>query len=156
MPALITGEGLRKVAFVADRPNLDHWMTSRLLRRAGGLQKEYFHFIDRDDPDLGAYIKRYDLKVLIPLGEGALRRLIGETDLIRWRGRVVPYQGIWAVPTFAPSKLLPQRGDEDSDEIMRSPPRYQGSWVRDVMKALDIATNGFTRIQATYVLDPAP
>lgn len=154
--AELIGEGLRKVAFVAEQRELDSWMLTRLLKRAGGLERDHFYFIDRDDPNLNLHIQQHGIKVLIPLGEGSLRRLVGETDMLRWRGRVVKHHmNILMVPTFAPSKLLPQRGD-DMRDAMQNPPRYQGVWVFDVLRAIDIAENGFTRQEGKYLLDPHP
>lgn len=132
-------------------------MIKRLLKRARGLEPEHFYFIDRDDPDLNRYIKANEIKTLIPLGEGTLRRMVGESDIIRWRGRVIQHQmGIWMVPTFSPSKLLPQRHDTGKDDIMRNPPRFHGVFIRDVLTALEISERGFLRRPTTYLLDPAP
>ncbi len=153
----MTGEGLKKVAFVADPKELTHWMLTRLIKRARGLDRDDFYFIDRDDPNLNLHIKQNGIKAIIPLGEGSLRRLVGEKDMIRWRGRVVPHQmGIWTIPTFAPSKLLPQRHDTGKDDIMRNPPRFHGVWMRDVLRALDVAVNGFVRHPRKYLCDPDP
>lgn len=154
---MITGEGIKKVGFVGDRKELEGFMLQRLLRRAQGLTPEHFYFIDRDDPNLSDYVKSFGIKVLIPLGEGSLRRLLGEMDILRWRGRIIQHHtGAWMVPAMAPSKLLPQRSDSPDSEIERNPPRFQGVWMRDTLKALDIAAHGFTRRDGVYLLDPAP
>lgn len=152
---MLTGQGLKKVAFVASAEENNHWMLKRLLKRARGLELEHFFFIDRDDPDLNRYIKANQIKALIPLGEGTLRRMVGESDILRWRGRVVKHQmGIFMIPTFKPSDLLPQKTDIPGK--LQNPPRYQGCWMLDVLKAIEIAEHGFTRRSTQYLLDPEP
>lgn len=154
---MISGFGLKKVAFIAAPEELNHWMLSRLIKRARGLDRDSFYFIDRDDPDLNLHIKNHGIKALVPLGEGSLRRLVGESNMIRWRGRVVKHQmGIFMVPTFAPSKLLPKRKEPGENDIMRKPQRFHGCFMRDVLKALDVAENGFERHPVDYLCDPTP
>lgn len=135
-----------------------HWMLSRLLRRSGTLNRDDFFYATASEPRLREQLIQHKVKVVVPLGERALREtLLGERDILRWRGRVAEFpflQDTWVVPTFAPSKLLPRRGDDDSDDKMRHPPRYHGVWIHDVRKAMHIAEHGFERRDGIYLLDP--
>jgi len=152
------GAGLRGVALLASSEfELKHFMLARLLKRAGA-SMDYFHLGLSNEPGLLATLQRKNIKTIVALGEPALRDLLGESDIVRWRGRTVAHphlSDVWIVPTFAPSKLLSHRSnDDDDDDIMRHPPRFHGIWMRDIHHALEVAEKGFKRSSVNYLLDP--
>lgn len=152
------GSGLTNVALLADHENeLNHFMLQRLLRRSGMWNEHSFHLGTTSEPYLLETLQRKGIKTIVPLGERALRQTLGETNIERWRGRVKEHPhlpGVWVAPTFAPSALLAHRGD-DTDDEMRHPPRFQGTWIWDVAKAVQVAKHGFTRAPVDYLCDPS-
>ena len=99
-------------------------------------------------PNLEKELKK-GYKVIVALGNTALRELTGFHEITRYRGYVLQTPYGWVVPTFHPSYLLPRKGQANTS-------RFVGAVIRDLRKAVDIATNGFTRPEASYLLDPAP
>jgi hypothetical protein len=160
----IRGEGLRNTLLVSEKQWMEqHFMLQRLLDRSG-MDRSHFYFADLGTPRLWAEVKERNIKTVVGLGERVLRTLLQETDILRWRGRVVEMNGVHFVPTFAPKDLLPQN-TETEDWIRRkrmgevplqNPPRFQGTWMLDVNHAVHIAKNGFTRRKPAYVVDPTP
>ncbi len=156
----MSGEGLSKILLLSENlQEQNHFMVERMLRRSG-LSKESFYF-NTVDGDWYVEAKEKDVRVVVALGERALRASTANHDIKRWRGRVFehPDYGFYVVPTFKPSKLMHARqvvGAPPDREIMRNPPRYQGRWQRDLHYALEIARSGFTRHPVRYLLDPSP
>lgn len=99
------------------------------------------------------------VETVMPLGETALRRVTGETDIKRWRGRVVPCaSGLWAIPSWKASRLLPRKqipGQFDPD-IQKNASSFTGQLLRDFHQALKVAREGFTRRSVAYLEDPSP
>jgi hypothetical protein len=134
-----------------------HHMHLRLVKRAG-LQPADFFFSWVGDPTLTQQLVARNVKVIVPLGERPLARVLGESDILRWRGRTVEHPtlpGVWVVPAMQPRKLMNFRGAEDED-ILRHPPRFHGVWIRDIHWALHVAKHGFERTAVRYLLDPEP
>lgn len=150
---MLEGQGIRKVLLLSERSwQGRHWMMQRLLTRAR-LDRDLFYFSSIENPNLFADIKAEGIKVVVCLGEPVLRRFLGETGLMRWRGRPVKHpSGVWTIATVAPHMLLPRKDDDAWDE---NPMRFCGVWMLDVQNALHIAQNGYERNTFTdYLLDP--
>lgn len=158
------GEGLRKVLIVSqyDWQN-NHPMMHRLVNRSGGLDRSHFYFASLQTPGLLEKARLAGVKTIVGMGEPVLRQLLGEKDILRWRGRVTEWMGIPFVPTFAPHKLLPENPNAQQVAAARAqgitmlvnPPRFQGTWMRDVTFAEAVAKHGFQRTQANYLVDPS-
>jgi hypothetical protein len=89
-------------------------------------------------------------KVIIALGGTALQNLTGFTKIQSVRG--FPLRGpdgIWVVPTFHPSFLLPRKGAVANAHLY-------GAVIHDIKRALDIAEGGFSRMEPPLLLDPSP
>lgn len=92
-----------------------------------------------------------EVKVVIPLGELALQKVLGETNIMRWRGRVAKnIHNQWVVPTFSAFDLLPQKGKQQQ----KDPKRFIGTMIMDIRRGMWVELNGFSRTQTSYVLDP--
>lgn len=151
------GFGSKGVALLADSEfELRHHMTARLLRRSGLSDADVF-LGTASEYNLNTEIQRRDIKVLVPLGERALKQTLGESDIFRWRGRTKEYRhvpGVWVVPTLQPSKLMSRHSDGDESDLLRHPPRFHGIWMRDVHHAVQIGREGFSRLPVRYLEDP--
>lgn len=162
---MISGEGLKSVLVVSEHDWLNnHFMMDRLINRSGGLDRSHFYFSSLHTPSLLAEIKKREVKVVYGLGEQVLRRLTGETDILRWRGRVLNWNGIFFVPGLAPHKLLPENPSAEAVakakamgiKMLVNPPRFQGTWMLDAEYAVQVAKEGFTRRKGDYIVDPTP
>ena len=152
----VEGTGANRVMLVGNRQaSVNHFMLDRLMRRSG-LDKDAFLRTNLLQP-INQLIDKYNIKAIVPIGEQALNVLLGETNILRWRGRVVKHaMGVWAIPTFKPNRLLHTKSSGKPDaEILRNPPRYQGVAMWDLHKAIDVARNGYTRTQTRYFSDPS-
>lgn len=97
---------------------------------------------------------------LLLLGEEALRQLMLESNLFRWRGRTMrTYRYLQGWPltilaTLRVTDLLPRlQSGHSLDQLSNRPARYQGVWVRDVQHAM--ATAGiFHHRKPDYLLNP--
>ena len=136
-----------------------HYLLQRLIKRAGF---SYDHFAYTTIDELPAELPA-GIKVVVPMGEFALRHTTGEPTILRWRGRVLTQAehalggNLFVIPTLAPTKLMHARKVKDGPrdvETLRNPPRYQKSFIRDIHYAVHIAKTGFTRTPVTYTLDP--
>ncbi|MGH9968949.1 MAG: uracil-DNA glycosylase family protein, partial [Pyrinomonadaceae bacterium] len=94
-------------------------------------------------PYLDDLIERMKPKVLVPMGNVALRRVAGLSGIQQHQGYYIstPY-GIPAVPTFHPSYIL--KGNQ----------KLSGVWCMAVQRALDIAQRGAKPRQYDLLLDP--
>jgi len=156
---MVHGAGLSRVLLLTE--NIDDQesvMLERLLRRAGLAREQFLFGIAEDGWFQQAVASK--CKVVVPLGEAALRCAARQSDITRWRGRVIehPDHPFFTLPTFNPTKLVHRRADPErpDPETLRNPPRYQGRFVRDLHYAIQVAEQGFTRMPTRYVLDPAP
>jgi hypothetical protein len=156
MPTI--GPGLGKILLLSGSEfDQQHFMLDRLIRRSG-IPKEQFYFATAQN---GWFLDatKLGVKVVVPMGEAALRAATQQSDIHRWRGRVFEHPAYpwFTLPTFRPAKLLPRRGTGGPDpEMLRNPSRWQGRVIRDLLYAQDIAQNGFTRRPVRYLLDPSP
>ena len=118
-----------------------------LLRRLGTTREAYGI---TSTFGLDEAVQRLRPKVLVPMGPGALDRVTGNSEILRYRGFTLnsPY-GIPVVGTLHPNFLLPRRGEESSS-------KYVGCVLWDLLKAHRIATEGLHRIPVNYLLDPSP
>jgi hypothetical protein len=158
----ISGEGLKKVLIVSERDwHNRHFMMDRLMNRSSNLDKSYFYFTSlANAADISTIVKDHGIKTVVGLGESVLNRLIGEKDIIRWRGRPLEWAaGTLFVPTFAPHRLLPENPNAEGwvpQGALVNPPRFQGVWMLDVGHALHVAKHGFVRKKGEYLVDPTP
>lgn len=91
------------------------------------------------------------VKTVIPLGNPALEKVLSETGIMRWRGRVAKNNhNQWVVPTLSPYDLLPQKGKAGE----KDPKRFIGVMVMDIRRGIKVNLEGFTRGKANYLLDP--
>jgi hypothetical protein len=153
----VTGMGLRNVLVVSDKSwHNNHYMLDRLIQRSGALDKSFFYFADLYTPNLAQEIRDRDIKVVLGCGEQVLNRLVGERDILRWRGRVLNWNDRFFIPTFAPHRLLPENPNASTfmPGALQNPPRFQGVWMLDAGYALQVAKDGFTRSKANYTVDP--
>jgi uracil-DNA glycosylase family 4 len=120
--------------------------------------------------NLAKTIDQFKPHVIVPMGEMALRYVLGESKLLRWRGRVVEKEFITGlgkrhkarvVPTFHPRDLLPTPADKEknifSDEraaVLANPARFTGILQRDLHLAVRLAKEGFERRDTYYLCDP--
>lgn len=90
-------------------------------------------------------------KAVVAMGNTALRRLVpGADGITRHRGFVLQDKlGRPVIPTYHPSYLLPRKGQENTS-------RFVGVVIRDLRKAVRIASEGFTRLKTNYSLDDDP
>lgn len=101
-------------------------------------------------PYLERTIRDTNPRVIVALGNTALRRLVPEADNIaRHRGFVLDRKdGRFVVPTYHPSFLLPRPGQANTS-------RFLGVVIRDIRRAVRIARDGFTRTPMYPLLDPS-
>lgn len=141
-----------------------HWMTERLLKKAG-LKLADFDCLTADNSPL-TELNSGKWKVGVVFGEDALWAVCQKREILRWFHREVPLvlnnHQMTIVPCFEPRLLLPYtvKAEESTGRKsagMRHPPRYQGVAVAAIRKALSIAENGPTPVLATrYLEDPTP
>ncbi len=97
---------------------------------------------------------------LIVLGEEALRKVGGQQDLFRFRGRRFKRflwrpEGTLVCPTLLPSQMLPHSLHTDGTKLALRPARFQGAWIFDVQRAR--REGGVqTLVKPTYWEDPCP
>lgn len=157
--ALVEGTGANKTLLVFEnREEQNSYMVKRLMRRAGW-EREAFLLSSLENPSLNELIKNQGVQVVVGMGEKVLHHLLGEVDVMRWRGRFTKHpMGIWQMVTFEPSQLVARRAepDEEAKVPMRHPPRFQGLWMLDVARALQVVKQGYKRVQPSYLCDPSP
>jgi uracil-DNA glycosylase family 4 len=101
-------------------------------------------------PLLDDTIGRMAPKVIVALGNTALRRLAGESNIGRYRGYILDGpQGIPVIATYDPSYLLPRKGEQSSS-------KWTGAVGWDLKRAAHIAKHGFQRAPVDYLIDPTP
>lgn len=102
-------------------------------------------------PFLEEEIKKTSPKVIVALGNTAFRRLTGLSGITRYRGFPIKHSssGAWVLPTYHPSFLLPRKGQKESAKLT-------GLVLMDLLRATEIARDGFRPADFHYVLDPRP
>jgi len=65
-----------------------HFMTERLLQRAGVEPAKMWH-AGIETPNLDAFIRDNNVKLIVLCGERALGHVLEEFDILRWKGRAV-------------------------------------------------------------------
>lgn len=158
----ITGAGLSKILLLnKNEEEARHFMLDRLVRRSG-IPRDQFYFGTAGNGWFHQ-AQKLGVKVVIPMGETALRVAVQESEIHRWRGRVVEHpEHPWlTLPTFSPKYLMhrkrPAGAPPDPEQWpKRNPPRYIGRVIRDLHYAQQIARQGFTRRPVRYLLDPSP
>ncbi len=161
MPELVTGSGANGVVLVLPSQDAsNHAMFARLLRRAG-LNREAFAVHIGVDGLFAFLATRPDLKVVVPMGDQVLSRLIGESDILRWRGRAVwaPSLMRWVIPTLSPIDLLYKKAKqgEGKKKPLQNPPRFTRVCIEDLHFALQVAREGYERnTTRDYLYDPSP
>lgn len=100
--------------------------------------------------NLDATLERLRPKVIVALGNIATRQLTGRSGVSQLRGYpLLGPRGIWVIPTFHPSFLLPRIGQKDTS-------RLQAAVMLDLKKAEKIAEGGFAYDSPELILDPDP
>jgi len=100
------------------------------------------------EPNLQSTIRTRKPKVIVALGNIALRQLTGRLGISQLRGYPLKGpEGIWVVPTYHPSFLLPRKGQKDTS-------RLQAAVMLDLKKAEQIAECGFAYEVPRFLLDP--
>jgi|GEM_PF-4852702 len=130
-------------------------MWRKMWQRAG-YNSEIVQWVDV--ATLLTYALPTSAHTLIVLGEQGLQAVVGESDLFRWRGRILANYR-WSVPrivvaTMRVVDLLPRAhlGAEGS-QLANRPARFQGTWIRDVQYAIQRAGT-YTKLTVNYLLDP--
>jgi uracil-DNA glycosylase family 4 len=114
-----------------------------------------FQAIEHCSEYLNETIRLLKPKVILAMGNIALRRLTRHEGILRYRGFVLDGppdehgKPIPVVATLHPSFLLPRRGEKSSS-------RFTPAVIRDIQLAEEIARNGFTRVVTNYLEDPTP
>ena len=75
-----------------------------------------------------------NLKVIVPLGNVALKAVMGMTSIMKWRGSVLEWEGKHVVPTFHPAAVL-----------------RNSSWTRRVLRDMGLAVHLLTDAPPTYM-----
>lgn len=157
---MITGDGLSGILLLTESlEDQSHFNFDRLLRRSG-IPREQFYYGTSENGWFSEAAER-EVKVVVPLGEKSLRRVIGQNDIMRWRGRIYEHPDFpfFVVPTFNPKYLVPRRQPKEGQrdpEVMNKPTRFQGRFLRDLLVAQNVAQHGFSRMPVDYLLDPSP
>jgi hypothetical protein len=148
---------------VADNDERQHYMLKQLLKRAS-LERDAFRVVTVEEMEISLLLKHH-VKVLVPMGQEALLHCCGQWDIERWFGRIFPHHSfpqVTVMPLFAPSRLLPARGEEDDPDtyykkkVMRHPPRYQGAEMMMLKKAVTLATSPLGLPNHDMLEDPSP
>ena len=96
-------------------------------------------------PYLDRLIAERKPKVLVPLGNVALKRLTGFSDIQANNGYVIPTEyGIPAVPTFHPSGIL--QGNHN----------LTIAFILAIARAMEIATSSYQATKVSVIEDPDP
>lgn len=156
---LVEGTGANRVLLVfSGRKEQAHFMVDRLMKR-GGWERGAFLISSLEHPNLNGLIKQHGIKCVVGLGEQVLHHLLGEVDVMRWRGRFTQHpMGVWQMVTFEPSMLLAYKAEdvEEGKAVLRHPPRFQGLWAMDIARAIYVAKEGYVRKKPYYICDPKP
>lgn len=89
-------------------------------------------------------IEKLQPKVIVPLGNTALRRFIPEGEILGMRGYVQPWRTYQLLPSVHPSYIL------------RGNPHYASVLIRDLQAAVELAEQGWQSGETRYALDPGP
>lgn len=102
------------------------------------------------EPFLDEEIARVNPRVILALGNIAMRRLVNQTGITRYRGFPIRHpSGAWVLPTYHPSHLLPRKGQQETAKLT-------ALVALDLKRALTIAAEGFIPAGARYLCDPSP
>lgn len=109
-----------------------------------------FSAMDHCRPNLDATIAQLKPKVIIALGASALYRLTGFNEIGRYRGYTLDGpNGIPVIATYHPSFLLPRKKQQSSASLT-------GVVIWDLLRAVEIAEQGYRRESTEYLIDPSP
>lgn len=99
---------------------------------------------DESITELSNYLDQRSPKVIIALGNEALRYLKGHAGISDWRGSVLPYgKGSFIVPTYHPATAV--RDGTFAPQI-----------IFDLTRAKGILDNGYTPPKHDFIIDPDP
>ena len=138
-----------------------HFMVDRVFRRSG-LVREHFAIHIGMEGLAVLLASRPDITVVVPMGAAMLLALLGEPDLMRWRGRVVRHTNLqrWCLPTLHPSELLARpapKGPGRKKKPLQNPPRFTRVLIEDLHHAVQVAREGYDAAPARdYTYDPSP
>jgi DNA polymerase I-like protein with 3'-5' exonuclease and polymerase domains len=163
----LVGDGLAKVCLVFDdEEERRHWMLKRILTRAGLNPSQFYTVTTQEWVRPVTEAPEGAVRVLVPMGETALRVVTEEVGIARHRGRVLTtpsIPGVFVIPTYKPSRLLPRPAMKGPDgrpirdpDLFRNPSRFTGQVIRDLHYAVHVARHGFERSEVFYSLDPPP
>lgn len=109
-----------------------------------------FSAVDHCRPNLDETIERLQPKVILALGAIALNRLTGFNEIGRYRGYTLDGpNGIPVIATYHPSFLLPRKKQMSSAKLT-------GVVIWDLLRAVEIAEQGYRREPTEYLIDPPP
>ncbi len=101
--------------------------------------------IDHCKPHLDDVIESMHPKVIVPMGNVALNRICGVSDIATRQAYFTPTPyNIWAIPTFHPSY------------IMQGNQKYTPVFVFAMRRAVEIANNSVVPSKFKLILDPSP
>lgn len=83
-------------------------------------------------------------KVLVPMGNLATERILGQQGILTIRGYVHAKGGSYVIPTIDPTFI--QRGNS----------KWSAAFINDLQKAVRLASSGMPPIFKDYLLDPSP
>jgi DNA polymerase I-like protein with 3'-5' exonuclease and polymerase domains len=106
-------------------------------------------------PNLERTIATLKPKVVVAMGEAALQKVAGVSNILRYRGRVIEKGSYLVVPTLHPRDLLAKKADDDDEGALRHPPRFTGVCIWDLKKAVALTTTAFSRTPTRYLCDPS-
>src|SRR6188768_2581831 len=155
---LLVGEAPGETEAALGKPFMGQagWMLNRIMSRVGmdrevmgvhnclscrppnnwlaGAPYEY-EALANCEPNLTDTITKLNPKVLVALGNIALRQLTGRSGISSYRGYPLKGPGgRWVVPTYHPSFLLPRKGQKDTS-------RLQAAVMLDLKKAEQIGNS---------------
>lgn len=171
---LLVGEAPGESEAASGKPFVGQagWMLTRILERIGmdretmgihnclscrpphnylaGAPYEY-QALAHCAPNLEHTIETLRPKAIVALGNIALRQLTGRSGISQLRGYpLAGPKGLWVIPTYHPSFLLPRAGQKDTA-------RLQAAVMLDLKKAEEIAKVGFAyETGLEFLLDPSP
>lgn len=98
--------------------------------------------LDESHHELNLYLYQQKPKIIIALGNEALRFLKGHGDITNWRGSVLPYDAsTWIVPTYHPASVF-RNG------------KYAPQISNDLLKAKKVSELGYTYPLHNFHLNP--
>jgi len=97
-----------------------------------------------------AFLRAQGVKVLVPLGNHALRALGLEGQITRVRGSVYEARGFIVLPTFHPSFVMRSQHKKEGAEVT-----YKYVWIADLSKAKSLVDKAWVPPAEHFILSPS-